>query len=62
MDEVFNWLNRAYEERDGRFASLHVDPIFDPLRSDPRFEELLRRVGLPPRVAEAGRGYSSSIE
>ena len=49
MDEVFKWLDRAYEERDSRrFPFLHIDPIFGPLRSAPRLEELLRRVGLPP--------------
>jgi hypothetical protein len=48
-DEVFKWLDRAYQERDcRRFPFLHIDPIFDSLRSDPRFEELLRRVGLAP--------------
>jgi tetratricopeptide (TPR) repeat protein len=44
-DEIFKWLDRAYEDRDcRRFPFLHVDPIFDPLRSDPRFEALLRRM------------------
>jgi TolB-like protein/Flp pilus assembly protein TadD len=60
MDEVFKWLDRAYEERDcRRFPFLHIDPIFDPLRSDPRFEELVRRVGLPPVGSQQQPGERS---
>jgi TolB-like protein/DNA-binding winged helix-turn-helix (wHTH) protein/Flp pilus assembly protein TadD len=44
-DEAMNWLNKAYEERFK--ASILLRPAFDPLRSDARFEDLLRRVGLP---------------
>lgn len=46
-DKAFAELNRAYENRESVFVRLKVDPRFDPLRSDPRFTDLMRRVGLP---------------
>lgn len=45
-DRAFQFLGEAYHMRDGFLVSLKVDPVFDPLRDDPRFSELLRRVGL----------------
>jgi serine/threonine-protein kinase len=46
-DRAFAWLEKAYQERSWYLASLKCDPKFDSLRADPRFQELLRRVGLP---------------
>jgi tetratricopeptide (TPR) repeat protein len=46
-DLAFEWLERAYNERDKGLISLKVDPPLDPLRSDPRFQDLVRRLGLP---------------
>ncbi|HWW83672.1 MAG TPA: winged helix-turn-helix domain-containing protein [Vicinamibacterales bacterium] len=46
-DEAFRWLNRAYHERDAWVTLLKVWPPFDPLRSDPRFEELVRQMNFP---------------
>jgi Tfp pilus assembly protein PilF len=47
-DRAFQWLNRAYKERDCNLPGwLKVDPMMDTLRADPRFKDLVRRVGLP---------------
>ena len=45
-DQALGWLEKAYAEHSNELTSLKVHPGYDPLRSDPRFQELLRRVGL----------------
>jgi serine/threonine-protein kinase len=45
-DAAFGWLEKAFEERRGWLAYLKVEPILDPLRSDPRFGALLQRMRL----------------
>jgi hypothetical protein len=45
--ESLLWLEKAYGERDWRLIEVAVEPRFDPLRSDPRFQDLLRRLNLP---------------
>jgi len=46
-DQALNWLEKAYEERFNRLAYLRREPVWDPLRPDPRFTDLLRRINLP---------------
>ena len=46
-DEAIRWLEKGYEERDFRLTKLSGAFEFDGLRSDPRFKELVRRMGLP---------------
>jgi TolB-like protein/DNA-binding winged helix-turn-helix (wHTH) protein len=46
-DKAFAFLEKAYEERSAWMAELKVAPLLDPLRDDPRFADLVRRVGLP---------------
>jgi TolB-like protein/tetratricopeptide (TPR) repeat protein len=47
-DQGFIWLDKAYEEHDFILVLLKVEPMFDKLRTDPRFTVLLKRVGLEP--------------
>ena len=47
-DRAFEWLEAAFEERDWWMPMLTVEPLFDPLRDDPRFEDLVKRVGIAP--------------
>jgi TolB-like protein/DNA-binding winged helix-turn-helix (wHTH) protein/Flp pilus assembly protein TadD len=51
MDQAMHWLEKGYEERFN--PSVLVRPGFDPLRSDHRFKDLLRRIGLPSEAAVA---------
>jgi serine/threonine protein kinase/Tfp pilus assembly protein PilF len=46
-EQAFVWLEKAYDARDECLTWLKVDPTMDSLRKDPRFPDLLRRVGLP---------------
>jgi TolB-like protein/Flp pilus assembly protein TadD len=46
-NEAFTWLERSYDARDKGLTYLKIDPCVDPLRSDPRFDRLVQRVGLP---------------
>jgi TolB-like protein/Tfp pilus assembly protein PilF len=46
-DKAFQWLHTAYQQRTDYLIYLNVEPMADPLRSDPRFKDLLRRIGLP---------------
>jgi TolB-like protein/DNA-binding winged helix-turn-helix (wHTH) protein/Tfp pilus assembly protein PilF len=44
-DQAIAWLEKAYVQRSNGLTVLNVDPAYDPLRHDPRFQDLLKRVG-----------------
>jgi TolB-like protein/Flp pilus assembly protein TadD len=46
-NKAFEWLEKAYAERNPMLAFLKVEPMLDPLRSDPRYADLLRRINFP---------------
>lgn len=45
-DQALEWLERAYREKNWQMAFLGAEPLFDPLRDDPRFVSLVERLGL----------------
>jgi hypothetical protein len=47
-EKAFEWLNKSYEDRTAATGALKLDPGWDPLRSNPRFNDLLRRMNLQP--------------
>jgi hypothetical protein len=53
-------LERNYDERASLLTLVNVDPAFDPLRSDPRFNSLIRRMGLTPHADLKGLLDSSA--
>ena len=46
--KAFEWLEKGYEQRDPKMTFLKVEPKWNDLRGDPRFQELLRKMGFPP--------------
>jgi hypothetical protein len=44
---ALRWLEKGFEERDDLMINLKVEPVFDRLRVEPRYQELARRVGIP---------------
>jgi tetratricopeptide (TPR) repeat protein len=46
-EKAFQWLEQAYEERSPHLTRVRVDPDFDSIRDDPRFQDLVRRMNFP---------------
>ena len=46
-ERALGWLEKAYQEREGHLVYINVEPDWDPLRDDPRFQSLLRRMNFP---------------
>ncbi len=54
-DEAFEWLEKSYQKHEDSLCSIGIDPKFDPMRDDPRFNEILKKVGL------SSKSFSKSI-
>ena len=44
-DQAFDWMQKAYDDHSAWLVYLKVDPLFDSVRQDARFTDLLRRIG-----------------
>ena len=47
VDDALDWLERAYDERVPQLMLIQQQPTWDPLRENPRFDDLVRRIGIP---------------
>src|SRR5438067_4038546 len=62
-EQTLAWLEKAYDERNPDFIELKVEPALDSLRTDARFRDLLRRVGLAPAESfPAGQSTSTALK
>jgi serine/threonine-protein kinase len=61
-DRAFAALEQAFADRSGLLVWLNVEPAFDPLRDDPRFDDLLRRIGFEPRALNESNPSSERPE
>ncbi len=45
-DEALEWLEKSYEKHEESLCSMGIDPKFDPIRDEPRFKEIMKKIGL----------------
>ena len=46
-EQTISWLKKGYEERNDDMIYMKIEPVLDPVRSDPRFQDLIRRIDFP---------------
>jgi tetratricopeptide (TPR) repeat protein len=61
VDRAFHWLEEAYSEHASFLIHIHWDPRFDGVRDDPRFDEILHRIGLPSVARSHGGEVPASV-
>ena len=61
-DQALAWIEKAYQARSFFMPMLQVEPRFDGLRSDPRFQDLLRRMGFPQQCGASLQACEPTVE